>query len=277
MMLAAGIGSAMLLAAAQPLPPPAETTLAETTLAETALIAAAPPQFAPPVDRPMTYRVKTRRAGRDGNLIDFTLIYALRWQRVGRGYRLAAVLQRIESGASPAVTRALTMMLQPLVGQEIVYLVAPDGSRIDPIDADGVWQQVEARIAAAGAQGNRADAQRLSQLIAALPVAERDRLATADIRAVVAPANAALVGIAAGDGARVSVTHDGLLRTIARVERGSVAAGARPQALDVDHRWTVDTATGLVVREQRQSWVVAAGGERETLIEERERTLESAP
>src|SRR3546814_13486549 len=79
---------------------------------------------------PLRYRVTTRRIGRDGTLIDFALVYALQWQRTGRGYRVDSVLERIDSGAEPGVTRMLTMMLDPLVGAEISYLVPPDGTRI---------------------------------------------------------------------------------------------------------------------------------------------------
>src|SRR3546814_3885894 len=55
-------------------------------------------RFAPPVGVPLRYRVTTRRIGRDGTLIDFALVYALQWQRTGRGYRLDSVLERIEIG-----------------------------------------------------------------------------------------------------------------------------------------------------------------------------------
>src|SRR3546814_5457862 len=86
----------------------------------------------------------------------------------------------------------LTMMLDPLVGEEISYLVPPDGSRIDMVDLDQLWERVTARIEKAGAEADRPEARQLAQLIAALPAAERDRLATADIRALIAPANDAL-------------------------------------------------------------------------------------
>src|SRR3546814_16881313 len=83
----------------------------------------------------------------------------------------------------------LTMMLDPLVGEEISYLVPPDGSRIDMVDPGQLWERVTARMEKAGAEADRPEARQLAQLIAALPAAERDRLATADIRALIAPAN----------------------------------------------------------------------------------------
>lgn len=267
MILLGGLGGALLLIA-QPLPaqgaaPPAQ--------------AMAPIQFAPPVDRPLTYRVTTRRIGRDGSLINFSLVYALQWQRMGRGYQLGATLQRIESDAPPAVTRALTLMLQPLVGEEVVYLVAPDGSRIDLVDPNGLWERASARIEAAGADGGRAEARQLAQLIAALPAAERDRLATADVRALVAPANAAIPVAAARDGADVSILHDGTRRTIAKIEHSSAAAGTSTAPLEIDHLWTIDTVTGLMLQERRQSWIIAADRGQRTLVEERVRALEVAP
>ncbi len=233
--------------------------------------------FAPPVDRPMSYRVTTRRIGRDGSLINFSLVYDLRWQRIGRGYRLDAVLQRIDSDARPEMKRALTLMLQPLVGEAMAYLVAPDGSRIDLVDPEGLWARVTARIEAAGAEAGRPEAKQLAKLVAALPAADRDRLATADIRALVAPANRAIPVAAAAGGASVSMRHDGTHQTFAMVERDSAAVGAAARPLEIDNLWTVDTATGLVVREQRQSWIVEADGDGRTLVEERVRALEPAP
>lgn len=268
-MAGAGLGGALLLLAAQSMPPAAP--------ADVPVVAAAHSSFAPPIDRPMAYRVTTRRIGREGSLISFSLIYSLEWQRVGRGYRLEAVLQRIDSDARPEVTRALSLMLQPLVGEAMAYLVDPDGRRIDLVDPEGLWARATARIEAVGAEAGRPEARKLAQLIAALPAAERDRLATADIRALVAPANDAIPVTAQASGASVSVAHDGTLKTIAKVERDSAAVGDAARPLEIDNLWTIDTATGLVMREQRQSWIVEADGEGRTLVEERVRALELAP
>lgn len=264
MTLLAGLGSALLLVA-QPLPPPGGVP-----------VAAAPAfRFAPPVDRPMTYRVTTRRIGRDGSLISFSLVYALQWQRMGRGYQLRSVLQRIDSDAPPAVTRALTLMLQPLVGEELAYLVAPDGSRVELVDPDGLWERATARVEAAAAEGDRAEARRLAQLIAALPAAERDRLATADARALVAAANDAITTAATAEGASVSTRHGGTLRTIATADT-AVVGGTGAAPLQIDQLWTVDTTTGLVMEERRQSWIVEPDGAARTLVEERVRAVEPA-
>lgn len=265
MMLLGGLGGALLMIA-QPLAAPSNGPVA----------ASAQIQFSPPVGRPLTYRVTTRRIGRDGSLINFSLVYTLQWQRIGRGYQLNAVLQPIDSDAPPAVSRALTLMLQPLVGEEIAYLVAPDGSRIDLVDPAGLWERVTARMQATGAEAGRPEAKQLAQLIAALPAAERDRLATADIRALVAPANSAIPVVVPGNDASVSITHDGPLRTIAKAERGMIPAAGAAQPLDTDHVWTIDTATGLVIRERRQSWIVGVKGDERTLVEERVRALEFA-
>ena len=269
MMSIGGLGGALLLLAAQSVPPPAPGDV--STAAATHF------QFAPPVGRPMTYRVITRRIGREGALINFSLVYVLQWQRVGRGYRLEAVLQRIDSDARPEVTRALSLMLEPLVGEPTAYLVAPDGSRIDLVDPDGLWARVTARIEAVGAKAGRPEARQLALLVAALPATERDRLASADIRALVAPANDAIPVAAQSDAASVSIMHDGALQTIAKVERDSASVAGNAKPLEIDNLWTVDTATGLVMREQRQSWIVEAEGDGRTLVEERVRALELAP
>lgn len=268
MILAGSLGGALLLLAAQPLPLAVPGDLPAA--------AAVYSRFAPPVGVPMIYRVTSRRIGRDGTLINFALIYALQWQRIGRGYRLEAVLQRIESDARPEVTRAVTMMLQPLIGEAVAYLVAPDGSRIDLVDPESLWDRVIARHQATAAEAGRSEARQLAQLIAALPPAERDRLATADIRALVAPANEAIPVKAPGEDASVSIRHDGAQRTIARVEHDSVTIGAADQPVEIDHLWTIDTDTGLVMRERQQSWIVEADGKGRTLVEERVRALETA-
>jgi hypothetical protein len=264
MMVGAGLGALLLVAA----PAPSAAVAGEAPAARTSEIA-----FAPPLGRPMRYRVTTRRIGRDGSLIDFAIIYDLQWQRAGRGYRLGAVLRRIDSDAPPAVTRALTMMLDPLVGEDVSYMIAADGSRIDMIDPDRLWERVLARIETAGAEGKRAEARQLAQIVAALPAAERDQLASADIRALLAPANGEIPAAAGPD---VSIRQDGATRTVARSERASVAMGGADRALAIDHLWTIDTATGLVVRERQQSWLVDADGDGRTLVEERIRALEPA-
>ena len=163
------------------------------------------------------------------------------------------------------------MMLDPLLDEDMAFMVAADGSRIDMIDPDRLWERVLARIAAAGAEGKRAEAQQLARVIAALPPAERDRLASADIRALLAPANGE---IPAGSSAGVSIRENGSTRTVAKSGRASVALGDGERALAVEHLWTVDSATGLVVREQQQSWLVDADGDGRTLVEERIRALE---
>lgn len=265
MMLLGGFGGALLLIA-HPLAAPGDAPAP----------AIAQIQFAPPVGRAMTYRVTTRRIGRDGSLINFSLVYALQWQTIGRGYQLEATLQRIDSDAPPAVTRALTMMLQPLVGEAVAYLVAPDGSRIDLVDPEGFWERASARIQATGAEGGRAEAQQLAALIASLPATERDRLVTADVRALVASANAAIPVSVPADGTSVSMLHGGTRRTIAKVERVSAAVSGSAAPLEIDHLWTVDTTTGLVMQERRQSWIVEPDGSGRTLVEERVRALDLA-
>lgn len=265
MMLLGGIGGALLLIA-QPLAGPGDAPVA----------AIAPIPFAPPVGRAMTYRVTTRRIGRDGSFINFTLVYALQWQRVGRGYQLDATLQRIDSDAPLAVTRALTTMLQSLVGEPLAYLVAPDGSRIDLVDPEGLWERASARIQATGAEGGRAEAKQLTALIASLPATERDRLVTADVRALVASANGVIPVALPADGTSVSMLRGGTQRMIAQVERVAAAVGGSAAPLEIDHLWTVDTTTGLVMQERRQSWIVEADGSGRTLVEERVRALEPA-
>ncbi|SBV33898.1 exported protein of unknown function [uncultured Sphingopyxis sp.] len=267
MMPAGAFGALLLLMA----PPPAAPASGDVPTAATAQV-----RFAPPLGVPLRYRVTTRRIGRDGTLIDFALVYALQWQRAGRGYRLDSVLERIDSGAEPEVTRMLTMMLSPLVGEDVAYLVPPDGSRIDLVDPDRLWERVTARMEKAGAEADRPEAKQLAQLIAALPAAERDRLATADIRALIAPANDAIpVGAASGDG-EVSIADHGARRSIAMVERDSAPVAGKVQPLQIDNLWTVDRDTGLVLRERRQSWIVEAGGDGRRLVEERVRALEPA-
>lgn len=254
------IAAALLLLAAQPgaesAPPPPPAV-------------AAPATFAPPTGQPMTYRVTMRRVARDGSLASYTLVYALEWQRAGRGLQLTATLRTIESDARPELAQALTRLLQPLVGQDTTYLVAPDGSSVDLVDPEGVWQRVVAKMEALGTGAAQPEARQMASLLASLPPAEREKLITAHIRALVAPANGAIPHEASAD---VSIGQEGGLRTITRVERTEIAAGAAAQPLEIDTRWTVDGTTGLVMGEKRQSWTTGADGKR-TLVEERERAL----
>ena len=262
MMLTGGLGSALLLLVPQasgPLPPPTPST------------AIVHSYFAPPVDRPMAYHVTTRRTGRDGALISFSLVYALQWQRAGRGYQLAATLRRIESDAAPEVTRMLTAVLQPLVGETLTYHVASDGRHIEMVDSDGLWERVAERTHALAAGAAQADARQLAQMLAALPPEERNRLASADVRALLAPANSE---IPVADGADISLTQSGSVRTVAKLERDRLSVGEDARPLEIDNRWTVDMATGLVLQEQRQSWIVEPAGRARTLVEERMRILD---
>lgn len=264
-MIGAGVWAGALLHLAAPeaaiAPPPASVAIPDQ-------------QFAPPVGQPMTYRVTTRRISRSGTLISFSLVYALEWQSAGRGYRLDAVLRRIESDARPELVRALTGLVQPLVGETLTYLVDADGREVALADPGALWARVAERTQGLASGAASPEAQQVAALLAALPDAERDKLVTADIRAMIAPTNTA---IPATDGGEVSVSirHDGARLTVAKVEKAMVSGAGDSAAapLDIDMLWTVDTATGLVLREQRQSWIAEPGSEARTLVEERVRAL----
>ncbi|HRE36268.1 MAG TPA: hypothetical protein PK217_14475, partial [Sphingopyxis terrae] len=175
------LGALLLLAAQAPEPPVPSETQQVAALA-----------FAPPLDRPLTYRVATRRLSRDGSFTSFALVYDLRWQRVGRGYQLLARIDRVESDAHPEVARALRLMIDPLIGETLTYFVPADGSSVDMVDPDGLWRRVVDRAQALAESSDRPEAKQAAQIIAALPPAERDKLASADIRALVVPANGAI-------------------------------------------------------------------------------------
>ncbi|WP_374524363.1 hypothetical protein [Sphingopyxis sp.] len=254
------IGAALLLLALEPPPAPPPP----------ASLAVAPLRFAPPVGEPMTYRVTSRRRARDGSMASYTLVYALQWERAGRGVQLAATLRRIESDARPELVQALTGLLRPLIGQTISYLVAADGGRVDMIDPDAQWARVLGKVQSMGAGAGQGEAKQVAGLLASLPPAERDKLATADIRALVAPANPALA-----DGASdLKVEQAGNRRTITRIERPAAAGGpdARPP-IEIATSWTIDTATGLILGERRATWVAGENGSERRLVEERIRDL----
>jgi hypothetical protein len=225
----------------------------------------------------MAYRVTTRRIVRDGTMMTFARVDVLQWERAGRGYQINAVLQRIDCDAAPDVTRAVTLLLQPLVGEALTYLVAADGSRVDLVDPGGLWERVTARIESMGAASGRPEAKQLALLLGTLPAAGRDQVASADIRALVAPANSAILIAAGVDDASVSRQHNGMVQTIAKVEHDAVQAGAAERPLEIDNLWSVDAATGLVIRDWRQSWIVEANGGGRTLVEERSRAIELMP
>ncbi len=259
------IGAALLLLVAEPLAAPAPFPSAP---------AAMPSHFAPPLHRPMTYRVTSRRLSRDGTMVSYTLVYALRWDSAGRGVQLAATLRRIESDARPELAQALTGLLRPLVGQTLTYLVAPDGSGVDLIDPDAQWARVLGKVQDMGASAARAEAKQIASLLAALPPAERDKLATSDIRALVAPANPA-VPVASDETAGVTLTQDGNRRFVTKVERSALegTTSGTPKQLRMATSWTIDTATGLVMGESRKTWMAGAAGTDERLVEESVRAL----
>lgn len=236
-------------------------------------LAASPIAFAPPIGRTMTYRVTNRRLARDGSMANFTLVYALRWDRVGRGVQLVATLRDVTSDARPELAQAFDRLMQPLVDQAITYLVAPDGSHIDLVDPEGLWQRVLGQTQAMAGAAGQAEAKQAARLLAALSPADRERLATSDIRALIVPANAEIPASAATG---VSARQEGGLRTIARTEKSdSAAVGAQPP-IEIDARWTIDAATGLLVGERRQSWIAGAGEGGRRLVEERIRQVELA-
>ncbi|UNU41594.1 hypothetical protein EAO27_01885 [Sphingopyxis sp. YF1] len=257
-MIAAGAlaSMALLLAAPDTLP-----------VVSPAAAAAAVPGFAPPLGQPLTYRVTTRRAGRSGSMLSFTLVYALQWQEAGRGYRLDATLRRIESDARPEVVRGLTGLLRPIVGETVSYLVGGDGRNVALADPETLWARVGQRTQDLAAAAQEPEARRVAELLTRLPAGERDRLVTADIRALVAPANAAIPRVAGGG---VSIRSDGAVQIIVATERGEPVADA---PLGIETHWSIDSRTGLVLGERRQSWIDSPDGARRTLAEERIRAL----
>lgn len=263
------IGAALMLLARQldpaptpPSPPPVSAPVA------------APLQFAPPIGQPMTYRVTSRRLGRDGAMMNYTLVYALRWDRAGRGLQLAATLRRIETDARPELAQMLTGLLQPLIGEPMTYLVAPDGSSIDLIDPEAQWQRVLGKVQDMAAKAAQGEARQMAGLLAAMTPVERDKLITADIRALVAAANASIPA-AAKDGVDVSVDQNGSRRTVKQVERSEVKAdaGNASRPLEIVTSWAIDTATGLVLGEQRKIWAGRFNTGDPMMVEERIREL----
>src|SRR3546814_7583872 len=89
----------------------------------------------------------------------------------------------------PELVQALTAVLQPLVGQTIAYLVAADGRSVELADPDAIGARIAARTEALAADASRPEAKAIAALLRALPPARRAELATADIRALVAPAS----------------------------------------------------------------------------------------
>lgn len=253
------VGAVLLLAASAP----------AAAQPETVAQPAADIAFAPPLGRPLTYRVTTRKLSRSGKLIGFTLVYDLGWERLGRGYRLSATLARIESDARPELVKALTGLLDPLVGETLAYLVPADGSSVELVDPEALWARVTGDAAALGTAARQPEAQQVGQMLAALPPAERDRLASADIRALVAAANVIPEGsaIATGDGAG----H----RTVTRTERETLPGAAGGQVLRTVTAWTIDPATGLVLWQRRQGWLEGGEGAA-ALVEEHVRALDGA-
>lgn len=255
-MIVGGAWAMLLLAAQAPAPPPQGEAPQQVQA-----------DFAPPTDRPMLYRITSRRPSRDGSMISFTQVYALQWQRVGRGYLLAARLDRLESDARPELVRAFTQMMQPLIGETLTYAVSADGRQIDSADVEGLWQRVLARVQADAAQADRPEAKQAAQMIAALTPEQREQIATSDIRALVASGTTPPVGA----DVRTVVTGDGAIGTMLWTE--TATPGGRVSPIRIEWSRSIDRATGLLVEERRRSWLTAPDGGAGTLADEHVRTL----
>lgn len=243
---------------ADPAPPPVPAAIAA-------------PDLAPPLDRPLRYRVISRRLVGGGDaMLRFTFEYRLLWQRAGRGYRLTATLEQIESDAPPPIARGLTAVLQPLVGEAVAYLVSADGRHVDLVDPDALWERVAERTHAIAAAAPQAEARQMAQLMAALTPAQRQALAAEDIRALIAAANPDIPPGRAGVTVESDGPHDRL--TLATAASLSTPDGVRP--LTVEQCWTIDRASGLIGWQRRQSWIADPQGGKGRLVEEQLRIVE---
>lgn len=246
----------------------------DAALTESAAPAAAlPPVFAPPLGARFDYRVTSRRLGRDGMLIEFTLHYDLVWKPLGRGFGLDTMLTRIESDAPPSVRRVMTGLLEPLVGLPVSYLLSADGKSVDLVDPDTVWAlatPVAARLGQASAEDG---ANGMAGVLLALPQAERNRLLTADVRSLIATANPA---IPRAPGATVSIRQQDDRTIIVKSNADTPLAAGGPVGavpLTTESTWTIDDRTGLVVGATVQNWVKGPDDATPTLVEEHIRAL----
>ena len=235
--------------------------------------AAFPAVLVPPLGERLDYRVTSRRFGRDGTLIEFVLHYDLVWQPAGRGFELKARLTRITSDAPLAVRRVTTGLMAPLIGVAVNYLVSADGSRIDLVDADHVWALAVPGAARLGQTTPQDEANAMAAVLMTLPLAERNQLLTADVRALVAQANPAIPRTAAGGppGSAISIRAQGKYTVIAKHDTATALAASGPVGalpLTIVSTWTIDDGTGLVTRAVVQTWVKGSGDAPPTLVEE---------
>src|SRR3546814_17520366 len=136
-------------------------------------------------------------------------------------------------------------------------MVAADGRGVELADPGAIGARSAARTEALAADASRPEAKAIAALLRALPPARRAELATADIRALVAPASPELADPAAPAGP---------LRTVTTVETHALAGG-RP--VPIDRPWRLDTASGLVPTETPPTRQLDSGHHARRPVEEK--------
>jgi len=98
--------------------------------------------FAPPVGQQLAYDIDQHRpiAGQESR---FSAHRTVRFERVGDGYQLYAVLRSLDSDASDAAAASFRAALTPLIGVEMRFHLDSQGKIIALDDDEAVWSAVE--------------------------------------------------------------------------------------------------------------------------------------
>lgn len=195
----------------------------------------------------MRLRVTTARPLSNGSIAEYTAEYRLQFHAEGRGQRLLMTLVRLDSGQGQAGGSALTMMLGPMVGRPVAFLVSGDGARVLLQDGDALWAALADKLAAETARAPVSEAQQLGGLLLSLPPVQREAMLAADVRHMLRFAGRDWPNAPAA--APPADTSDCGLLTL--VERdGGPGAG-----LISERRWQVDALTGLVRHQREERWM----------------------
>lgn len=248
--------------------------LAALLLSAPATIACPAPTigFAPPLDRPLLLERRIERELREGRFRQ-QIRYRLRFARAGRGFRLTVEQIALASDGPPELLRLLALQEESSAGETLEVTLDATGAILGISESPGAPERLAAALARLRTDPGVAtrDAAEQAQIGAML-----DRLAalTPDERAAIHQAKIERLVMFAGRPcaqAMVSTRDRARYRLTAAAGDSwelETVPGPSPDRLDAAQgtdRAVLSTATGLVLRFERQTVVRVAGTERKAL------------
>lgn len=227
--------------------------------------------FAPPLGQALILDVDTVRAGRGGHDHQFRSRYRLEFASAGRGFRLTATLVETGSGAAGKSGDAAQLLLAPLVGRPVDFLIGADSSTLVLQDGDKIWREVGNAITNKAAAAPVAEGRAVGALLSTLPPAERDAMLSADIRQMLR-----FAGRNWAEGGALVAKHDASdCETL--IVTGSDPTAKKDGPFLVHNHWRVNRTTGLVMEQVEERWVRNDSGEAAAKAAHTRRSLTLSP